>query len=99
MTYFGDKLRDLKSMALLGKIEQYDPEEEEWAQYMERLQQFFEANDLTGDNKANKQWATFLLVIGPVPYKPLRSLLAPAKPKDKQYNELVAKLIDYYSPT
>ena len=26
---FGDELRDLESMALLGKIEQYDPKQEE----------------------------------------------------------------------
>ena len=39
-----------ESMALLGKIEQYDPEQEEWPQYVERLEQFFEANDLTGDS-------------------------------------------------
>ena len=31
-----------ESMALLGKIEQYDPEQEEWPQYVERLEQFFE---------------------------------------------------------
>ena len=42
-------------MALLGKIEQYDPEQEEWPQYVERLEQFFEANDLTGDYKADKR--------------------------------------------
>ena len=86
-------------MALLGKIEQYDPEQEEWPQYMERLEQFFKANDLTGDEKANKRWATFLSVIGPAPYKLLRSLLAPAKPKEKKYNEVVTKLTEHYSPT
>ena len=86
-------------MALLGKIEQYDPEQEEWPQYVERLEQFFEANDLTGDAKADKRRATFLSVIGPAPYKLLRSLLAPAKPKEKKYDELVAKLTEHYSPT
>ena len=91
-TYFGDELRDFESMALLGKIEQYDPEQEEWPQYVERLQQFFEANNLTGDAKADKQQATFLLVIKLAPYKLLRSLLAPVKPKESEFDELVAKL-------
>ena len=94
-TYFGNELRDLESMALLGKIEQYDPEQEEWPQYVERLEQFFEANDLTGDAKADKRLAIFLSVIGPAPYKLLRSLLAPAKPKEKKYDELVAKLTEH----
>ena len=40
--------------ALLGKIDNYDPAREEWTQYVERLEQFFEANDLTGEDKAAK---------------------------------------------
>ena len=44
---FGDELRDLELMALLGKVEQFDPEQEDWPQYVERLEQFFEANNLS----------------------------------------------------
>ena len=68
--------------ALFGKIEAFNPQQEEWLQYVERLEQFFEANDLTGEDKAVKRRATFLLLIGPESYKLLRSLLAPAKPKE-----------------
>ena len=57
---------------LLGRLDQFEPEKEEWPQYVERLVQFFEANDITGDNKAVKCCATFLSVIGPAPYKLLR---------------------------
>ena len=53
--------------ALLGKIDQFDPEQQEWPQYVERLDQFFEANDLTGDEKPTIRCATFLMVIGPGP--------------------------------
>ena len=66
---------------------------------MERLEQFFEANDLTGDDKAAERRATFLVVIGPEPYELLRSLLAPTKPKEKTCAELVSKLTEHYSPT
>ena len=82
--------------ALLGRLDQFDPEQE-WPQYMERLIQFFEANDITGD-KAAKCRATFLSVIGPAPYKLLRSLIAPTKPTDKTFEELVAVLTKHYSP-
>ena len=85
--------------AVLGKVNVFDPEHEEWPQYVERLDQFFEANDLTGDDKATKRRATFLTVIGPGPYKLLRSLISPAKPTDKTYGELVKKLTEHYSPT
>ena len=54
---------------------------------------------LPGDAKADKRRATFLSVIGPAPYKLLRSLLTPAKPKEKEYDELVVTLTEHYSPT
>ena len=85
--------------AVLGKVDVFDTQHEEWPQYVERLDQFFEANDLTGDAKATKRRATFLTVIGPGPYKLLRSLISPAKPTDKTYDELVQKLTEHYSPT
>ena len=84
--------------ALLGRLDQFDPEQEEWPQYVERLIQFFEANDITGDDKAAKRRATFLSVIGPAPYKLLRSLIAPTKPTDKTFEELVVVLTEHYSP-
>ena len=39
-----------------------------------------------------------LSVVGPVSYKLLRNLLAPAKPGEKTYGELVATLSAHYSP-
>ena len=98
---FGDEDGILLAVmaAILGKVNVFDPEHEEWPQYVERLDQFFEANDLTGDDKATKRRATFLTVIGPGPYKLLRSLISPAKPTDKTYGELVKKLTEHYSPT
>ena len=58
-----------------GEMDQFNPEQKkEWPQHVERLDQFFKANDLTGDEKATKRRATFLTVIGPGPYKLLCSL-------------------------
>ena len=37
---------DLTMAALLGKLDQFNPEQEEWPQYVEHLDQFFEANEL-----------------------------------------------------
>ena len=39
MTYFGDVF-GISVATLLGKIDQFDPELEEWTQYVERLDQF-----------------------------------------------------------
>ena len=32
---------------LIGKIDHFDAEEEEWPQYVERLEHFFEANSIS----------------------------------------------------
>ena len=86
------------STSLLGRIDSFDPDREEWTEYVERLEQFFEANSITGEENATKRWATFLSVVGPGPYKLLRSLLAPTKPTEKTFEQLVAVLTEHYSP-
>ena len=83
---------------LLGKIEHFDPQSEEWTRYVERVQQFFEANELTGEDKAVKRRATFLTLIGPTTYQRLTDLVAPAKPNTKTFEQLVEVLTKYYSP-
>ena len=81
--------------ALLGQIKSYDSAQEEWQQYVERLEQFFVANEITGKVEVEKRRATFLSVVGCSSYTLLRSLIAPA---DKTSEELVAVLSKHYSP-
>ena len=83
---------------LLGIIDAFDPEVEEWPQYVERLEHFFEANGIVGEENKAKRRSTFLTVIGPAPYKLLRSLLSPAKHADKTFEELTELLANHYSP-
>jgi len=56
------------------------------------------ANDLTGESRAVKRRSTFISLIGPEPYKLLRSLLSPEKPKDKTFEELAAVLTKHCTP-
>ena len=82
--------------AILGKIEEFDRSKEEWPQYVERLGHFFAANDI---ESAEKKRSVFLAVVGPTTYRLLHNLLAPAKPGDSSYEELVAKLTKHFNPT
>jgi hypothetical protein len=84
--------------APLGKIEPFDPEAEEWPEYVERLGQYFEANDL-GDANAGKRRAMLIALMGPSTYKLARNLLSPAKPSEKTFEEIVAVLTVHYNPT
>ena len=66
-------------MAQIGKTSPFNPKEEEWTQYIERLQHFFAAN---GHTEAAKKKSILLTAIGPTAYKILSSLTSPAKPGD-----------------
>ena len=62
--------------------------------YLERVSLFFDANGVPAD----KQVSTLLTVIGPGNYGIIRSLVAPALPKEKSYDQLVAVLVNHFQP-
>ena len=78
-----------------GRIEEFDGAKEDWSQYKERLGHFFAAN---GVESAEKKHSIFLSVVGEATYKLLRSVVAPAKPGDKTYEELVKLLSAHFNP-
>jgi len=79
-------------MSLLGKIQHFNPELEGWIEYVEHLEQFFEANKIVGNDNKAKHRSTFLSVVGPGPYKLLRSIMAPVKPSKLTFEQLVEVL-------
>ncbi|KAM7284440.1 uncharacterized protein ISCGN_001534, partial [Ixodes scapularis] len=81
-------------MATLGRIEPFDEAGTDWPTYIERLDQFFVANDV----KPERQVAAFLSLIGAKTYALLKSLVAPDIPASKSYIELVAILREHLSP-
>ena len=82
--------------AHFGKIGEFDEKQEEWTQYVERLDHFYAANEI--DN-ADKKRAILLTVIGPTAYKLLRNLVAPAKPGEKTYDALVTAMKQQHNST
>jgi hypothetical protein len=71
-------------MATYGRISSFDSTVESWSQYVERVQLYFEANDVP----AEKKKAIFLTLVGPVVYKLLRSLIAPASTESKTLEQI-----------
>ena len=72
-----------------------DTARESWTQYSERVAYFFQANGITD---RSKQKVMLLAIIGPSAYKLLRSLVAPTKPDEKSYDELVAAMEKHHNP-
>ena len=69
-----------------GLIREFEAGREDWTSYTERLQQYFAANDV---DSAEKQRAIFLSACGAHTYQLLKNLLAPEKPTEKSFGELV----------
>ena len=79
----------------LGQVEPFELEGGDWNVYTERLDQYLVANGVADDAK---KVAVFLTVIGGRAYTLLRNLLAPTKPVDKSYSELVKVMKDHLNP-
>ena len=81
---------------VFGKIEEFDSSHKDCPQYMERLGYFFDAN---GIESVEKKRTVLLTLIGATTYKLLCSLVAPSKPSEKTYQELIQALTAHFSPT
>ena len=81
--------------ATFGHIDEFEEGKEDWIQYVERLEHFFGANNVSTDAK---KCSILLSVMGPSAYKLLRSLVSPDKPGEKSYEELVTAMKLHHNP-
>ena len=77
-----------------GQIQEFCPENESVEAYLERVELYFEANNIAED----RQVAVFLSIIGGKNYAVLRNLLSPTKPSTKMLSELRASLTNHFAP-
>ena len=78
----------------LGRMQEFEPDTESISAYLERLQMFFEANDIAAEKKVS----VLLTVIGKQNFSLLRNLVAPETPKDKSFDDLTALLKSHFEP-
>jgi len=84
----------MSASRVLGRSQEFDPQKEDIASYLERLQLYFEANEVAEEKRVS---VLLTIIRGPV-YCTLRNLVAPVKPKGKTFNELLATLQKHYDP-
>lgn len=75
-------------MALIGELPIFYSGASDWQVYTERLEQFFEVNDIA----AEKKKALLLTSVGEDTYKTLRDVCHPLLPKNKTFDELIELL-------
>ncbi|KAG8173795.1 hypothetical protein JTE90_015579 [Oedothorax gibbosus] len=85
---------DFDQASLPSEDDQYDQAVETWSEYVERVNCFFDANDVKDEKKAS----IFLTIVGPAVYKLLRSLVAPATVKEKTFTQIIDVLNTHYNP-
>ena len=78
----------------IGSLQEFRPTEEGIAAYLERVELYFQANDIAEAN----QVPVFLTVVGGKVYALLRDLLAPDKPDSKSFGQLAQTLRTHYEP-
>ena len=80
--------------ATFGQIQEFCPEIESIEAYIERVELYFEANNIDADRRV----AVLLSVIGGKNYTLLRNLLSPEKPSAKTLAKLKAVLKRHFTP-
>lgn len=78
-----------------GNIGEFDQAVENWESYLERMEQYFVANDVAS---ATKKRAILLSTCGPLTYVTIRSLAAPTKPTELEYKQLRELTMKHYNP-
>ena len=85
----------MEHIQLLGGVGAFEEGKEDWGQNVERAEHFFNVNAI---EPAERRKAYFLTMMGAFTYKLLISLIAPAKPAEKSYDEIVSALKKHYCP-
>ena len=102
------RMTSTSASGLFGRVGEFNAERETFNAYVERIEMFFTANNIvetTGEGStqtnrlvADRKRAIFLTEVGPEVYSTLSNLLAPAKPKDTSFTDIVRVLEKHYNP-
>ena len=74
--------------ATLGKLPEFT-DGDNWHEFIERLDAYFSANKITGDDSDTIKHSILLTVCSAKVYSLMKSLLHTEKPTDKSYKDLV----------
>ena len=85
---------ETSATTIVGKIEEFNPDEEPFSSYMERVELFFLANSVADDRKV----PIFLNGVGKKTYGLLRNLVAPDVPKDQTFERIQTALKHHFEP-
>ena len=80
---------------VIGSPGEFNADDDEWIEYMERLEHFFKANSIEDEDRKK---SILLSSCGSKTYKLFRNLLAPMKPGDASWQRLNEKMEVHKNP-
>ncbi|ETW98899.1 MAG: hypothetical protein ETSY2_42010 [Candidatus Entotheonella gemina] len=80
---------------LHGFVTPFDATQEEWSEYVERLEHYFTANDITA---VAKRRAILLHAVGPKTYRLIKTLVSPALVTELTFEDIVVKAKAHFNP-
>lgn len=81
-------------MSLIGSIEHFQENQEEFQSYLERLEHLFKVNAVENDMKVSM----FITLAGAQVYSTLKNLVAPRQPDSLTYEQVKSTLKNHYAP-
>ena len=79
-----------------GTVTEFDKSKESWSSYIERLEFYFDANDVFDDTKRR---AILLTNIGAETSKLVTNLLMPKSPREETYKVIIKVVEKHLEPT
>lgn len=77
----------------IGKLIEFESEKQTWEDYIEQLEFYLEANNISNESKKR---AILLTAIGAKNYAIIKSLCSPTAPKDVTYQDILDKCKSYF---
>ena len=83
-------------MGSFGRMSEFDKTKESWDSYTERLEFYFQANDIA---EQAKKKAILLTMCGAETYKLISNLIMPKSPREESYENIVEAVKAHIDPT
>ena len=88
-----------RNMPTLGRVDEFWVESGNISTYLDRVEYFFIANDIShGTEIKTKCEAILLSTIGEMTFRILEDLCAPQKPSEKSFKEIKHLLLEHFKP-
>ena len=82
------------SAGFYGTVATFDPKQDDWCEYIKRLEHYFSANIVS----LEKRRAILLTAVGVSTYRPICTLVPPAKVSEVSFADIINRAKAHFNP-